>query len=90
MHYGKQALAGIGVTAPMILAISVFSVDHMNIAMQLLLGLVQGAQPLLSYSLGTRSIPRVKEAFRLLRVRSVPLTSWRARTGGTAVGRGPP
>ncbi len=90
MHYGKQALAGIGVTTPMILAISVFSVDHMNIAMQPLLGLVQGAQPLLSYSLGTRSIPRVKEAFRLLRVWSVPHTFWRVCTDGAAAGRGPP
>ena len=34
--------------------------------MLLLPGLVQGAQPLLSYNLGAQNIPRVKRTFRLL------------------------
>lgn len=38
----------------------------MQIVMLLLPGLVQGAQPLLSYNLGAKNIPRVKKTFRLL------------------------
>ena len=38
----------------------------MQFVMLLLPGLVQGAQPLLSYNLGSKSIPRVKKTFRLL------------------------
>ncbi len=38
----------------------------MQFVMLLLPGLVQGAQPLLSYNLGAKNIPRVKETFRLL------------------------
>ncbi len=38
----------------------------MQIVMLLLPGLVQGAQPLLSYNLGAKNIPRVKQTFRLL------------------------
>lgn len=38
----------------------------MQFVMLLLPGLVQGAQPLLSYNLGAGNIPRVKQAFRLL------------------------
>ncbi|MGM9537996.1 MAG: MATE family efflux transporter [Candidatus Onthomonas sp.] len=38
----------------------------MQFVMLLLPGLVQGAQPLLSYNLGSGSVPRVKETFRLL------------------------
>lgn len=40
----------------------------MQFVMLLLPGLVQGAQPLLSYNLGAGNIPRVKRAFRLLLV----------------------
>lgn len=40
----------------------------MQFVMLLLPGLVQGAQPLLSYNLGARNISRVKETFRLLLV----------------------
>lgn len=38
----------------------------MQFVMLLLPGLVQGAQPLLSYNLGSKSIPRVKKTFQLL------------------------
>lgn len=38
----------------------------MQFAMLLLPGLVQGAQPLLSYNLGAKNISRVKKTFRLL------------------------
>ncbi len=38
----------------------------MQFVMLLLPGLVQGAQPLLSYNLGASNIPRVKKTFRLL------------------------
>ncbi len=38
----------------------------MQFVMLLLPGLVQGAQPLLSYNLGAKNISRVKETFRLL------------------------
>ena len=38
----------------------------MQFVMLLLPGLVQGAQPLLSYNLGAGNIPRVKKTFRLL------------------------
>ena len=38
----------------------------MQFVMLLLPGLVQGAQPLLSYNLGAGNIPRVKQMFRLL------------------------
>lgn len=38
----------------------------MQFVMLLLLGLVQGAQPLLSYNLGAKNISRVKKTFRLL------------------------
>ena len=38
----------------------------MQFVMLLLPGLVQGAQPLLSYNLGAKNIPRVKKTFRLL------------------------
>ena len=38
----------------------------MQFVMLLLPGLVQGAQPLLSYNLGAQNIPRVKKTFRLL------------------------
>ena len=38
----------------------------MQFVMLLLPGLVQGAQPLLSYNLGAENIPRVKKTFRLL------------------------
>ena len=38
----------------------------MQFVMLLLPGLVQGAQPLLSYNLGAENIPRVKRTFRLL------------------------
>lgn len=38
----------------------------MQFMMLLLPGLVQGAQPLLSYNLGAKNIPRVKKTFRLL------------------------
>lgn len=38
----------------------------MQFVMLLLPGLVQGAQPLLSYNLGSGNIPRVKKTFRLL------------------------
>lgn len=38
----------------------------MQFVMLLLPGLVQGAQPLLSYNLGAQNIPRVKRTFRLL------------------------
>ena len=40
----------------------------MQFVMLLLPGLVQGAQPLLSYNLGAENIPRVKKTFRLLLV----------------------
>ena len=40
----------------------------MQFVMLLLPGLVQGAQPLLSYNLGAKDIPRVKKTFRLLLV----------------------
>ena len=40
----------------------------MQFVMLLLPGLVQGAQPLLSYNLGSKNIPRVKKTFRLLLV----------------------
>ena len=40
----------------------------MQFVMLLLPGLVQGAQPLLSYNLGAKNIPRVKKTFRLLLV----------------------
>lgn len=40
----------------------------MQFVMLLLPGLVQGAQPLLSYNLGADNIPRVKKTFRLLLV----------------------
>ena len=40
----------------------------MQFVMLLLPGLVQGAQPLLSYNLGAQNIPRVKKTFRLLLV----------------------
>ena len=40
----------------------------MQFVMLLLPGLVQGAQPLLSYNLGAQKIPRVKKTFRLLLV----------------------
>ena len=50
--------------------IAVASMSILNSVMQfvmlLLPGLVQGAQPLLSYNLGARNIPRVKKTFRLL------------------------
>ena len=38
----------------------------MQFVMLLLPGLVQGAQPLLSYNLGAKNIPRVKKTFRML------------------------
>ncbi len=38
----------------------------MQFVMLLLPGLVQGAQPLLSYNLGAKNVPRVKKTFRLL------------------------
>ena len=38
----------------------------MQFVMLLLPGLVQGAQPLLSYNLGAKNISRVKKTFRLL------------------------
>ena len=38
----------------------------MQFVMLLLPGLVQGAQPLLSYNLGAQNIPRVKSTFRML------------------------
>lgn len=38
----------------------------MQFVMLLLPGLVQGAQPLLSYNPGAENIPRVKRTFRLL------------------------
>ena len=38
----------------------------MQFVMLLLPGLVQGAQPLLSFNLGAKNIPRVKKTFRLL------------------------
>ena len=38
----------------------------MQFVMLILPGLVQGAQPLLSYNLGAQNIPRVKRTFRLL------------------------
>lgn len=38
----------------------------MQFVMLLLPGLVQGAQPLPSYNLGAKNIPRVKKTFRLL------------------------
>lgn len=40
----------------------------MQFVMLLLPGLVQGAQPLLSYNLGAKNIPRVRKTFRLLLV----------------------
>lgn len=40
----------------------------MQFVMLLLPGMVQGAQPLLSYNLGAKNIPRVKKTFRLLLV----------------------
>ena len=40
----------------------------MQFVMLLLPGLVQGAQPLLSYNLGAKNIPRVKKTFRLVLV----------------------
>lgn len=43
----------------------------MQFVMLLLPGLVQGAQPLLSYNLGARNIKRVKKTFRLLLVSCV-------------------
>lgn len=43
----------------------------MQFVMLLLPGLVQGAQPLLSYNLGSGNIPRVKKTFRLLLLCSV-------------------
>ena len=50
--------------------IAVASMSILNSVMQfvmlLLPGLVQGAQPLLSYNLGSGNIPRVKKTFRLL------------------------
>ena len=50
--------------------IAVASMSILNSVMQfvmlLLPGLVQGAQPLLSYNLGAKNIPRVKKTFRLL------------------------
>ena len=44
----------------------------MQFVMLLLPGLVQGAQPLLSYNLGAGNIKRVKKTFRLLLVYCVP------------------
>ncbi|MGN0256451.1 MAG: MATE family efflux transporter [Chordicoccus sp.] len=46
-------------------AMSILS-SVMQFVMLLLPGLVQGAQPLLSYNLGAGNIPRVKKTFRLL------------------------
>lgn len=50
--------------------VAVASMSILNSVMQfvmlLLPGLVQGAQPLLSYNLGAKNIPRVKKTFRLL------------------------
>lgn len=50
--------------------IAVSSMSILNSVMQfvmlLLPGMVQGAQPLLSYNLGAKDIPRVKQTFRLL------------------------
>lgn len=43
----------------------------MQFVMLLLPGLVQGAQPLLSYNLGAKNMPRVKKSFRLLLVSCV-------------------
>ena len=43
----------------------------MQFVMLLLPGLVQGAQPLLSYNLGAQNIPRVKRTFRLLLISCV-------------------
>ena len=57
---GKEALAGVGVTSMSILT------SIMQFVMLLLPGLVQGAQPLLSYNLGAKNISRVKKTFRLL------------------------
>ena len=51
-------------------AMAVASMSILNSVMQfvmlLLPGLVQGAQPLLNYNLGSRNVPRVKKTFRLL------------------------
>ncbi len=55
MHGGDTAVASMSILNSV-----------MQFVMLLLPGLVQGAQPLLSYNLGAKNIPRVKKTFRLL------------------------
>lgn len=57
MHGGDTAVASMSILNSV-----------MQFVMLLLPGLVQGAQPLLSYNLGAKNIPRVKKTFRLLLV----------------------
>ena len=54
-HGGDMAVASMSILSSV-----------MQFVMLLLPGLVQGAQPLLSYNLGAQNIPRVKKTFRLL------------------------
>lgn len=60
--------AAIGAAANIVLDAASMSIlsSVMQFVMLLLPGLVQGAQPLLSYNLGAENIPRVKRTFRLL------------------------
>lgn len=60
--------AAIGAAANIVLAVASMSIlsSVMQFVMLLLPGLVQGAQPLLSYNPGAENIPRVKRTFRLL------------------------
>ena len=65
---GSMGNAVIGAAANIVLAVASMSIlsSVMQFVMLLLPGLVQGAQPLLSYNPGAENIPRVKRTFRLL------------------------
>ena len=64
MHGGDTAVASMSILNSV-----------MQFVMLLLPGLVQGAQPLLSYNLGAKNIPRVKRTFRLLLVSCVAFST---------------
>ena len=64
MHGGDTAVASMSILNSV-----------MQFVMLLLPGLVQGAQPLLSYNLGAKNIPRVKRTFRLLLVSCVTFST---------------
>ena len=65
MHGGDTAVASMSILNSV-----------MQFVMLLLPGLVQGAQPLLSYNLGAKNIPRVKRTFRLLLVSCVAFSTF--------------